>query len=221
MRSILILCSLFILFASCSLAIKRSTKLYQQVSNEKKVYDAIIVPGVPLKNGEWDSVMKSRVLWSVYLYRNNFAKNIIYSGSAVYTHFYEARVMGMYALGLGIPAEHIFYDTMAKHSTENVYYSYKLARTHGFKSIALATDPFQSILLKGFTRKRFGTEIQHIPVQYDLIRQMNVPKITIDSTTAFQNGFNSILDEETFLQRLKGTLGRQIYFGPNKKLSPL
>ena len=221
MRTLLLLCTSILLITSCSLAIKRSTRLYQEVSREKKVYDAIIVPGVPLKNGEWDSVMKARILWSVYLYRHNFANNIIYSGSAVYTHFYEAKVMGMYAMKMGIPPEHIFYDTLARHSTENIYYSYKLARKLGFKSIALCTDPFQSILLKGFTRKRFGTEIQHIPVQYDLLRQMEVPKITIDSTTAFKDSFSSILDDETFFQRLKGTLGWQIYFGPKKKLGPL
>ena len=43
-----------------------------------KPFDAIIVPGIPFKNGAWDSVMKARVLWSYILYKNGYAKNIIF-----------------------------------------------------------------------------------------------------------------------------------------------
>lgn len=217
----LIVPAVIILLSSCSLAIHRGDKLFAHVLNNQKQFDAIIVPGVPLKNGSWDSVMKARVLWSVYLYQHHFTKNIIYSGSSVYTPFYEAKVMGLYAMKLGIPAEHIFYDTLAKHSTENVYFSYKLAQQLRFKSIALATDPFQSALLNRFTKKRFKSFIQHIPVKFDLIKNMNSTVISINSMLAFNPSFESIMENETFVQRLKGTLGRQIYYGPDKQLGPL
>ena len=115
-------------------------------------FDAVIIPGIPYNGLGWDSVMKARVLWSWILYKNGYAKNIIYSGGAVYTHYKEALIMGLYAQKLGIPKEHIFYDTLAKHSTENVYYSYLLAKRLGFKTLALGTDPFQSFMLRGFTR---------------------------------------------------------------------
>jgi hypothetical protein len=165
--------------------------------------------------------MKARVLWSVYLYKNKYTKNIIYSGSAVYTPFYEALSMGLYAQKLGVPAQHIFYDTLAKHSTENIYYSYKVAKENGFKTIALATDPFQSVMLGSFTKKRFSSPIQHIPIQFDLIRLLNDAPIEIDSMLAFKQGFQSIIEKEVFTTRLKGTLGRQIDYGPDKCLAPL
>ena len=82
---------------------------------------AIIVPGIPFNNGNWDSVMKGRVLWSYVLYKNGYTKNVIYSGSAVYSPYFEAVIMGLYAEQLGIPREHIFCETKARHSTENVY----------------------------------------------------------------------------------------------------
>lgn len=210
-----------LLLSSCSMLIKRGTRLYKEVEASGVVYDAIIVPGVPLKNGRWDSIMKARVLWSVYLYEKGITKNIIYSGAAVYTPFYEAVAMGLYAQKLGVPASHIFYDTLAKHSTENVYYSYLMAKQKGYKQIALATDPFQSMILKAFTRKRFATHIQHIPVNFDIVKGMNHDNPMIDSMVAYKSTFTSIVSQESLPTRLMGTFGRQIYFGPDKKLGPL
>jgi uncharacterized SAM-binding protein YcdF (DUF218 family) len=210
-----------ITFSSCSLALKRAQTIYSEVSQHQTQYDAIIVPGVPLKNGAWDSTMKARVLWSVYLYKNGLTKNIIYSGSAVYTPYYEAVAMGLYAQKLGVSPEHIFYDTLAKHSTENVYYSYKLAKQLGYKKVALATDPFQSVMLKGFTRKRFQSHIQHIPVIFDLIKPMNNLNPSIDADVAFKPSFKSIVETESLPYRLMGTMGKQIDLGPDKKLGAL
>src|ERR1700751_3639559 len=62
---------------------------------KKKPYDAVIVTGIPYDsaNGKWDYLMKIRVYWSWLLYKNGIAKNIIYSGSAVYTPYMESRIM--------------------------------------------------------------------------------------------------------------------------------
>jgi hypothetical protein len=223
MKHLLLVLAAFSLLGlgSCSLALKRADRIYAEVQQIPKTYDAIIVPGVPLKNGAWDSTMKARVLWSVYLYRAGMTQNIIYSGSAVYTPYYEAVAMGQYAQALGVPAQHIFYDTLARHSTENVYYSYLLAKQLGFKELALATDPFQSIMLKTFTRKRFATHIQHIPVVFERLNELNAANPLIDPTVAFRPGFRSIVETESLSYRLRGTLGRQIDLGPDRKLGPL
>src|SRR3954465_15046104 len=73
-----------------------------------KPFDAIIVPGVPFKNGNWDSVMKARVIWSWILYKDGYTKNVIYSGASVYSPYFEGKIMALYAEQLGIPKEHIF-----------------------------------------------------------------------------------------------------------------
>ena len=181
-----------------------------------KPFDAVIVPGVPFKKGSWDSVMKARVIWSYILYKNGYTKNVIYSGSSVYSPYYEGIIMGLYAEKLGIPRSHIYYETHARHSTENVYYSYLLAKEHGFKSIALATDPFQSSLLRGFTRKRFETPIYHIPFITDSLAQYNHLNPTIDPTPAQSTNFVSITKQEGFFRRLQGTMGKDIKWSQYK-----
>jgi hypothetical protein len=63
------------------------------------------------------------------------AKNVMYSGSSVYSPYYEGEVMAMYAAAIGIPKEHIFTETKAEHSTENLYYGYHKSRKLGFKKL--------------------------------------------------------------------------------------
>jgi len=209
-------------YSSCMTATRGSGKSLSRAAKMKS-FDAVIVPGIPFRNGSWDSVMKARVLWSYVLYKNGYAKNIIYSGAAVYSPYKEAVIMGLYAQALGIPKEHIFYDTLARHSTENVYYSYLIAREKGFKTLALATDPFQSFMLRGFTRKRFATPIYHIPFVIDSLKAYSRLNPTIDPTPAAVDSFVSITDQQGMMQRFRGTMGRDINWAQyeGKRLDPL
>jgi len=182
-------------------------------------FDAVIVPGVPFTNGRWDTTMKMRVIWSWILYKNGYVKNVIYSGAAVYSPYKEALIMGLYGQKLGIPADHIYYDTLAKHSTENVYYSYLLAKKLNFKTLALATDPFQSFLLKGFVRRRFSTHIYRLPVFRDSLEAYNYIDPVISPKTAKVNDakhWKSITQTQSFFKRFRGTLGRDIDFSQYK-----
>lgn len=207
---------LILLFiTACTVPRKGPRKAFDRVAGIKP-FDVVIIPGIPFNGKSWDSVMKSRVLWSYILYRNGYTRNIIYSGSAVYTPYYEARIMGMYGQALGIPAKNIFYDTMAKHSTENVYYSYLIAKKKGFKSIALATDPFQSFMLRGFTRKRFGTPIYHLPFMVDSLAAYNSANPVIDPRPAYVAEWASIKEKQDIVTRMRGTLGRSINWKAHK-----
>ena len=193
----------------CLSSKKAAEKALAKIESVKPL-DAIIVPGVPFNNGKWDSVMKGRVLWSYILYKNGYTKNVIYSGSAVYSGYYEGIIMGLYAEKLGIPQEHIFYETKARHSTENIYYSYLLAQKQGFKSIGLATDPFQSSMLRSFTRRRFGTTIWHLPMITDSLALYNHLDPQIDPRPAIADSFISITQKESLWKRLRGTMGKNI-----------
>jgi len=202
---------------------KGAKKTYNQAVNKSLTFDAIIVPGMPFQNKSWDSAMKARILWSWILYKNGMAKNIIYSGGAVYTPYIESEIMGLYARQLGVPAEHIFCDTQARHSTENIYYSYLLAKKCGFKTIALATDPFQSFMLKSFTRKRFSTPIYHIPFVTDSLNLYNHINPQINPENARVANFESIKSKESFWKRIRGTMGSGIDWGqyPDGRVEPL
>jgi hypothetical protein len=177
-----------------------------------KQYDAIIVPGVPFEGETWSRTMKSRVYWSKYLYEAGIARNIIYSGSAVYSPYYESRIMAQYATALGIPAANIFSEIRAEHSTENVYYSWRLAKKLGFRSIALATDQFQSKQLRRFIRKRVDPSIDLIPFVPDTLRMMEPAMVnpSIDYKQSAKKEFISLKKREGFRKRWRGTRGLNI-----------
>ena len=75
MKNIILISSLLCLLNSCLTTSKKTPSLYNKLGEKTNVYDAVIVPGLPFINGQWDSLMKARVLWSVHLYKNKITKN--------------------------------------------------------------------------------------------------------------------------------------------------
>jgi uncharacterized SAM-binding protein YcdF (DUF218 family) len=209
------------LFTQCLGYYKRaSCREYKRTVKAKKSYDAIIVPGIPYKGTQWSTLMKARVVWSWILYKNGIAKNVIYSGGAVHTPYQEARVMGLYAEQLGIPKENIYYDTCAQHSTENIYYSYLLAESKGFKNIAVASDVYQCFFLRRFIKRRFANKIAQIPANSDTLACYKNLDPIIDPSGAIipdDEKFIPLTEKETYFQRMKGTFGMNI----NWKAQPL
>lgn len=192
---------------SCSYSAKATRQLLQKAKSSGP-FDVIIVPGVPFENGKWNRTMKGRIYWSKYLFDKGIAKNVMYSGSAVYTAYYEAEIMAMYAKAIGIPAKNIYTETKAEHSTENAYYGYKKAQQLGFEHIALASDPFQTKLLRRYVRKKVNSEMSFIPMVIDTMKVIEPAMIDPDIKyqEAFKPNFISIKERESFWKRLKGTL---------------
>jgi len=182
-------------------------KSYEQAKKDKP-YDVIIVPGVPYQDASMSKVMTMRIYWAKLLYDSGFTKNIIFSGSSVYSPYIEGVVMKIVADSLGIPANHTFSETKAEHSTENIYYSWKMAKKMGFKKIALATDPYQAGLLRSFVRK-YCKGMKSIPIVFDVLT-LEKPLPKIDPTSAYVKDFVSIVDREGFWKRFSGTRGRRV-----------
>lgn len=217
----LIYLTLISVLSACAFSSRRCQK-YFDAAVKKAPYDVIIVPGVPYDDGaSWSSIMNIRVSWSDYLFKNGITKNIIYSGSAVYTRYYEAKIMAAYGKAVGIPTEHILTETNAEHSSENVYYSYRIAKENGFKKIALATDPFQAKQLKRMIKK-LKLPIDFLPIVFDTLRTFERPEPEISTLGTTKEDFVSIKDRQGFLRRLGGTFGKHIMWHeedlPNKHL---
>jgi uncharacterized SAM-binding protein YcdF (DUF218 family) len=183
-------------------------KSYAQAKNERP-YDVIIVPGVPYEGEETTGVMKMRLYWAKHLYDSGYTKNIIFSGSSVYSPYVEGIVMKVMADSLGIPPQHTFSETKAEHSTENAYYGYRMARELGFTKVALATDPFQSGMLRSFIR-RYCPGMKSVPIVFDSmsIDDKELPKV--DPSAAYVPTFVSIKDRESFWERMRGTMGKKV-----------
>ena len=200
----------FLVINSCAFSSRTCNNLLKE--SMTKSYDIVVIPGVPFENGKWNPIMKARVYWSKYLYDKGITKNIMYSGSAVYSPYYEGEIMALYAEKIGIRKENIFTETRAEHSTENIYYSYKKARKLGFEKIALASDPFQTKMLKRYTRIIVSNKVGLIPIVWDTIKAMESKMVDpeIDYNKAFVKNFKPLPDRENFLKRIKGTRGLDV-----------
>ena len=195
---------------ACFYSGKTSRKLLEAAKTEN--YELVVVPGVPFKDGKWSRTMKGRVYWSKFLYDHGIAKNLMYSGSSVYSPYYEGMIMALYAQAIGIPKENIYFEIRAEHSTENIYYSYHLAKQLGFNKIALASDRFQTKSLQRFTRKKVSPEVGMLPMVSDTVKFMEHVMIDpeIDYARAYNKEFVSLKKREGFFKRLRGTLGLNI-----------
>lgn len=183
-------------------------KSYSRAKRERP-YDAIIVPGVPYEGEKTTAVMKMRLFWAKHLYDSGFTRNIIFSGSSVYSPYIEGKIMEIMADSLGIPEDQTFAETRAEHSTENVYFSWKLAQQLGFKKIALATDPFQAGMLKSFMR-RYCPEMRAVPIVFGTIDLDDKKLPVIDPSSAYVADFVSITERLGFWQRFRATMGKRV-----------
>ena len=183
-----------------------ASKRFEKVT---ETYDVIIVPGIPYDPGVSSPIMKMRILWAKYLFDSGITRNIIFSGSAVYSPYIEGVAMKIIADSLGIPSDHTFCETKAEHSGENIYYSWKMAKEMGFERIALATDPFQSFAVRGFIEK-YCPEVASVPMVYKRLKSEGKDLPAINLKDVFVNNFVSLVDRETFIKRFEGTRGFKV-----------
>lgn len=208
---IFLLNSLLIFFSSCLLLFKPSArKMERRALKAHKQYDVIIVPGIQFVEPAWDRVLQLRLIWAKHLYDKGIAKNIITSGSSVYTPYVEGVIMAEYLVAMGIPREHIIIEDKAEHSTENVWYGWKLAKSHGFKSIAVCSDPFQSKLLYRFARRRTHREVYFLPAIFDTLRTLPHDTPVVKYQDFKIKDFTPITQRESKWKRFRGTMGKHI-----------
>lgn len=175
-------------------------------------YDVIIVPGLPYADStDYGNLLLMRVYWSKYLLDRDIAQHVIYSGSAVYTPYVESIIMKKMAIGIGVPDSVILTEEKAEHSTENVYYSYQIAKEKGWEKVAVATDPFQSYMLSNFIDEH-EFPINVLPMSTNAIDAGNLVSPEIDPSEAYREDFIALPEREGRWERFRGTLGRHIDF---------
>jgi uncharacterized SAM-binding protein YcdF (DUF218 family) len=197
-----------LLFTQCTFThyARRSYAL----ARKEKPYDVVVVPGVPYEGDRTTGVMKMRLFWAKHLYDSGFTRNIIFSGSSVYTPYVESIVLKIMADSLGVPPQHVFSETRAEHSTENAYYSWKMAKELGFTKIALATDPFQAGMLRAFIKK-YCPGMQAIPIVFDEMKDIDDKQLPrINPAPAYVENFVSVKQRESFWTRFRYTMGKRV-----------
>ncbi len=212
MKYLITICIIIVVFNCCTVLnpIRKSPYTTFQANIHNLPFDAIIVPGVPYNAANWSEVMRYRILWSKFLFEKGYTKNIIFSGAAVHSPYVESKIMALYSEALGIPKTNIFTEEKAEHSTENVYYSYYLAKKNGFNNIALATDPYQTNNLRRYMIK-YNFDIKTLPIQFDSVVIMKIKEPMIDPSSAMaEESYKALKKRESFFKRLRGTMGKNI-----------
>lgn len=203
---------LLLLLPGCYISSKGQAKYYERA--KRAPFEAVIVPGVPFEGGQWSYVMQMRVHWAVHLYQQGLAKNLVFSGAAVYSPYVEAKIMALYAEQLGVPRANILLETQAEHSTENLFNGFEVARDRGLKGrIGFASDPFQTALLRGLAKRmerELHADIDPVPVVFTELNVANLSTPSIDPSSAFVPGFVSIKEREGFFKRILGTSGAHL-----------
>lgn len=206
-RKVILLTSCFAMLFCNNLSAQFRTA--RKINAEKKeVYDAIIIPGAPYDD-HMDFIIRARMLWAKHLYDNGQAKNIIFSGASVYSPYVEAEIMKIYADTMGIPSENTFAETKAEHSTENIFYSVKMAKEMGFEKIAIATDHLQAMLLLPYIYSKFP-EIDVVLIKYKQLDALHEPLPEIDPCAAYDDEFVALPEREHRGKRMMGSLGMNI-----------
>jgi hypothetical protein len=201
-----------VLNSGCLLFKPSPEKMTRKALKAHPQYDVVIVPGIQFVEPVWDRVLQMRLIWAKHLYDRGLTKHIITSGSSVYTPYVEAKIMAEYLVALGVPRDKIIIEDKAEHSTENLWYGYKLAKKKGFKTIALASDPFQSKMLWGFAKRRTNREVKFLPAILDTLRTLSHETPVIKYHDLKVQNFTPITLRETKWRRFKGTMGLNIKY---------
>ena len=183
-------------------AFKSSTRSIYKNALLHAPFDVIIVPGIPYNSAQSNYMLKVRMHWAVTLYKRGITRNIIFSGAAVHTPYVESKAMQIIADTLGLPVEHLFCETRAEHSSQNLLYGWQLAHQLGFKKIALATDAFQSYFLGDFIVQR-TPDVFQLPLAADSLDIYAKPLPAIDARQAEVNNFVPLEQRESRWERFK------------------
>ena len=207
-----ILLAIGVLIGILYFVLKSSNETAYKEAMENTPYDVIIVPGLPFNNqNQYGDLLLMRIYWSKYLIDQKVAKRVIYSGSAVYTPYVEAKIMKQIALGIGLPDSIIYTEEKAEHSSENAYYGLQIALTHNWKKVAVATDPVQSFMLQRYI-DHHNLDLYSIPMQFGELDKSKMTFPEIDPQLAFEEHFIALPERESWFTRFYGTLGNHINY---------
>lgn len=104
--------------------------------------DAIVVfAGGVGESGRAGGGYQERVKQAVDLYRDGYATHIIFSSGFVFA-FQEADVMRALAIENGVPPPAIELETHAANTYQNVLFSSRIAKEHGWRRVLLVSSPY-------------------------------------------------------------------------------
>jgi uncharacterized SAM-binding protein YcdF (DUF218 family) len=107
------------------------------------------------ESGKAGEGYKERTMKAVELFKKNYADNVIIS-SGYSDIMREAKLMHGLAVELGVPRESIVLEEKARNTYENIIFSFKIARKHGWKSALIVSSPYHMLRVSLVVHKLGG-----------------------------------------------------------------
>jgi len=137
--SVISLC-LYLLIAYTPLVwfIASPLKLAQSPQNSEAI---VVFAGGVGESGKAAEGYEERVQYAVELYKQGYARNLIFSSGYMYV-FREPVIMKALAVSLGVPADAILLEDKAKNTYENVEFTKIILDAEGWHRILLVSSPY-------------------------------------------------------------------------------
>jgi uncharacterized SAM-binding protein YcdF (DUF218 family) len=131
--------------------------------------DAVVVfAGGVGESGRPGESYQERVQEAVNLYKQGYAKHIIFSSGFTYA-FQEVLVMKALAISLGVPDSVILLEDKAKNTYENVVFVKEILQNHKWDKVLLVSSPYhmrRALLV--FYKNAKAIEVMSIPISGSL-----------------------------------------------------
>ncbi len=110
-----------------------------------EAFDVAFIPGCPTEEtGRLSPCQRARAAHAALIWQKGWAQYFVTSGAATHSPFVEADAIAEAMTAMGVPAERIYLEPNARHTDENMYFSWLLARALRFSSIAVASNGSQA-----------------------------------------------------------------------------
>jgi uncharacterized SAM-binding protein YcdF (DUF218 family) len=114
---------------------------YASISDSSPA-DAAIVMGAAVWGSRPSPVFAERINHGIDLYRQGRVQALIFTGGVGrWDRLAEGEVAAAYALARGVPAEHVFYETVSTVTQENVEQAARIVEQQGFARVLMVSDP--------------------------------------------------------------------------------
>ena len=165
------------LAACCLIALAMIVGSYETVpthTTDATHFDTLIVLGCPADpDGKASPEQRERVLEAVREWKAGRTKHMIVTGGSVYNQWSEAATMARVAEAVGVPAGDIIEEGRSRNTIENIFYSDRLMREHGWTSAEVVSSP-SHLPRTGLILERYGfgwrTQASEWPREYSWLR---------------------------------------------------
>ncbi len=131
--------------------------------------EAIVVfAGGAGESGEAGQGYEERVTYAVDLYKEGYAKNLIFSSGYTYV-FKEPEMMKVLAVSLGVPESSIYLDDKARNTYENVVNTKSILTKKHWDKIILVSSPYHMRRVElVFKKNADEVEVTYLPIKDSL-----------------------------------------------------